>query len=38
MQVAAIIISSFLAVIGLYLTHNLRRQQSLKIAQQRVAA
>jgi hypothetical protein len=38
MQVAAIIISSFLALIGLYLTHNLRRQQSLKIAEQRVEA
>jgi hypothetical protein len=38
MQIAAIIISSFLAVTGLYLTHNLRRQQSLKIAEQRVAA
>jgi hypothetical protein len=38
MQVAAIIVSSSLAIIGLYLTHNLRRQQSLKIAEQRVAA
>jgi hypothetical protein len=38
MQVAAIIISAFLAVTGLYLTHSLRRQQSLKIAEQRVAA
>jgi len=38
MQVAAIVISASLAVIGLYLTHNLRRQQSLKIAEQRVAA
>jgi hypothetical protein len=38
MQVAAIIISASLAVTGLYLTHNLRRQQSLKVAEQRVAA
>ena len=38
MQVAAIVVSSLLAGIGLYLTHNLRRQQSLKIAEQRVAA
>jgi hypothetical protein len=38
MQVAAIIVSSSFAVVGLYLTHNLRRQQSLKIAEQRVAS
>lgn len=38
MGVAALVASSLLGVTGLYLTHSLRRQQSLKIAEQRLAA
>jgi hypothetical protein len=38
MEVWTIVVSSLLGVIGLYLTHSLRRQQSLKITELRVAA
>jgi len=38
MDVVSIVVSSLLAVVGLYFTHSLRRQQSLKVAEQRMAA
>jgi hypothetical protein len=38
MGIATIVSSALLSVIGLYLTHSFRRQQSLKIAEKRVGA
>jgi hypothetical protein len=38
MAVATLVASLVIGIIGLYLTHNLRRQQSLRIAEQRLEA
>jgi hypothetical protein len=38
MEVANLLVGSAIALIGLYLTHNLRRQQRLKVAEQRMAS
>jgi hypothetical protein len=38
MEIAALLISSLIAVAGLYLAHSLRRQQTLKIAEERTNA
>ena len=38
MGVAELVVGSLVGLIGLYLTHSLRRQQSLKIADQRLEA
>lgn len=38
MDVATLVTTLVIAIVGLYLTHSLRRQQSLKIAEQRLAA
>jgi hypothetical protein len=38
MGIAELAVSSLLIILGLYLTHSLRRQQSLKIAEQRLEA
>jgi hypothetical protein len=37
-EIATIVVSSLLGVIGLYFTHSFHRQQNLKIAEQRVGA
>jgi len=38
METAALVITSLIAVVGLYLAHSLRRQQALKIAEERTNA
>ena len=38
MDALALVITSAITLVGLYLAHNLRRQQRLRIAEQRVTA
>ena len=38
METAALVITSLIAIVGLYLAHSLRRQQTLRIAEERTNA
>ena len=38
MELANLLVGSAIAIIGLYLAHSLRRQQQLKVAEQRIAS